>query len=109
MNITWLDVTAPSDGVCFAFTGPFVGVCKAHNPQLKLVSARFHKMFDPEKYFSIKKDRFLTHFLYLMVPDHEVDYDYFSITAGNKKLEARLANMQEVAGYKKFKLRKKVK
>jgi hypothetical protein len=107
-DVYWLDVTAPADGVCFALEGPFVGICESKNERLKIISARFPKMFAPEKYREIKKDRLKTHFLYLMAADGEVEFDYFQLTAGAKSVGSRFANVQTYAnGYSKFKLGKK--
>lgn len=103
-NLYWLDVTAPSDSVCFALNGPFVGICDNQNPRLKIISARFHKMFDPEKYQKIKKDRLETHFLYLMSADEEVEFDYFEIVAGGKCLEERFCETPTAPSYGKFRL-----
>ncbi len=105
-DIFWLDVTAPSDGACFAFTGPFIGVCPNHNSRLKLISARFHKMFDAEKYNRVKRDKRQTHFLYLMAADNNTEYDYFAITTGNISLEKRFADVPVVTPRKKVKSKK---
>ena len=102
-EVFWLYVTAPSDGACFAFTGPFAGICKSHNPLLKTISARFHKMFSEEKYRKVKRNKLLTHFLYLRSPDNNVEYDYFAITTGNISLEKRFAAASQASPRKKQK------
>ena len=109
-EVYWLDVTAPSDGVCFALEGPFVGICKSKNERLKIISARFPKMFSERKYKEIKKDRLKTHFLYLMAADGEIEFDYFQLTAGAQSIGTRFANTVGYNnGYAKFKLRKRDK
>jgi hypothetical protein len=82
-----LDVAAPADGACFALTGPFAGICEQGNISLKLISPRFHKMFDPLKYKKMRIDKYRIHFQYLMAAEIPVEYDYFAITAGKKPLE----------------------
>ena len=107
-DVYWLDVTAPSDAVCFAFEGPFVGICKNRNERLKIISANFPKMFQTSKYQEIKKDKLKTHFLYLMAADNDVEFDYFQLTAGAKSVGSCFASVQTYAnGYSKFKLGKK--
>jgi hypothetical protein len=94
-GIFWLDVTSPPDGACF----PLVDVAEgsglqraAHQPRYPLsISARFHKMFSPEHYRDIKRDRMRIHFQYLMAGDHPTEYNYFDITAGPLTLEQRYA------------------
>ena len=94
-GIFWLDVTSPPDGACF----PLVDVAEgsgllrsAHQPRYPLsISARFHKMFSPEHYRKIKRDRMRIHFQYLMAGDYQTEYNYFDITAGPLTLEQRYA------------------
>ncbi|PIR33345.1 MAG: hypothetical protein COV36_02830 [Alphaproteobacteria bacterium CG11_big_fil_rev_8_21_14_0_20_44_7] len=106
-NLHWLDVTAATDNVCFAYTGPFVGICENENKNLKSVSARLHKFYDKERYSKIKKNRFLCHFLYIMSGERITDYNYFEITAAEKTLEARFANIETAIPLDKFKLGRK--
>jgi hypothetical protein len=85
----WLDSSSPSDGVCFALTSPFVHVAEENSVRLKLITPRFHKMFSVKAYKKIRRNKFRTHFQYLMAGDNLAEYSYFDITADNKVLESR--------------------
>jgi hypothetical protein len=59
---------------------------KAANYRAK--SARFDRMFAPERYAELRRDFFRIHFQYLMATDRPVDNDYFRLTAGPLPLSA---------------------
>ncbi len=84
-EIFWVDYTAPIDGACF----PLLDYYKHSGLEVEgplYRSPRFHTLYEKERYETLKKDRYLTHFLYLMSTDIAGEYDYFKITAGHKHL-----------------------
>jgi len=84
-ELLWLDYTAPIDGACF----PLLDYYKHSGVEGKTpiyLSPRFHTLYDKKHYLKLKKDRYITHFLYLMATDIQGDYDYFKMTAGHKRL-----------------------
>ncbi len=63
--IVWFDITSAIDGACFPLVD-FIKIAKieAKFPPIYL-PARFHKLFTPQSYKKIRKNRYLAHFLYL--------------------------------------------
>ncbi len=89
--VTWVDVSAPGDGCCFALCDP-VGVTGiAPEPQTGplVVSAAFSQTLSAERYAALKRRYFRLHFQYLCAFDRPGDYDYFQITAGPLTLADR--------------------
>ena len=75
-------------------------------PKPKLLSARFHTLFRPETYASLKRDFRRSHFQYLMAAELPGDYDYFLITAGDQTLDARYSHLDSVTGFDRFRFGK---
>jgi len=96
-NFTWLDYTATIDGACFPMVDPIVssGIKREKDCGPILLSTRFFKLFTKENYKKIKKEKYKAHFLYLMSTELPGNYDYFDITAGNKRLEYRIQNYKK--------------
>jgi hypothetical protein len=91
-SITWVDVSAPGDGCCFALSDPVSvsGVAPAKGQRWPLVmSAAFTKTLSPEKQEELRNRWFRLHFQYLCAFDKPGDYDYFRITAGPQTLAQR--------------------
>ena len=88
--IVWFDITSPIDGACF----PLVDFIKISKIKAKFspiyLSARFHKLFTPQSYKKIRKNRYLAHFLYLYATEIIGFYDYFNFIGGADTLEAKL-------------------
>lgn len=82
----WVDVSAPADAVSLALVDYFVesGITSGNKPNY--ISPRFHTLFDAKKYKKMKRDLYLMHFLYIMVTDKIGAYNFFQITAGDKRL-----------------------
>jgi len=87
--ITWLDFTTPIDGACFPLLDFYEtsGVKVPPERKPRYLSPRFHTLFTPEGYRRIKKNRYLTHFIYLLSTELEGPYNYFRLTAGEEPLE----------------------
>jgi hypothetical protein len=91
-EITWLDVSAPGDGCCFALSDPVAvsGVAPERGQQWPLIiSAAFSQTLKPATLAAMKWRFFRLHFQYLCAFDKPGDYDYFQITAGPMTLGSR--------------------
>lgn len=95
-ELTWVDVTAPSDGGCFALCDPVSvsGVAPAAKRWPLVLSAAYTQTLSEEKYKSLRWRFFRKHFQYLCAFDRPGDYDYFQITAGPLSLAARYEGRQ---------------
>ena len=90
-DITWVDVSAPGDGCCFALTNP-VAVSGVHvdTPRWPLVlSAAFSETLSPNRQAALKHKYFKLHFQYLCAFDDPSRFDYFATTSGSLTLGAR--------------------
>jgi len=87
-DLFWLDYTTVIDGACFPslnyFSDAKINIEKQKN--FHFLSPRFHTLFSKEKYNKMRKNRYLTHFVYLMATEYEGKYDFFKMTAGHQFL-----------------------
>jgi hypothetical protein len=91
-QLTWIDVTAPGDGCCYALCDPVAvsGAAPKFGQRWPLVlSAAFRQTLRPETYKKLKWRYFRLHFQYLCAFDAPGEYDYFQITAGPLSLQNR--------------------
>ena len=92
-RLDWVDVSARADGLCFPQIDPLrvCGIAQPDpaRPRPRLVSPRYHTMFDGRTYRKMKRDFYRTHFQYLMATEKPGQYDYFLITAGPRLLGDR--------------------
>ncbi len=91
--LTWVDVTAPGDGCCFALCDPVAvtGVAPADKQWPLVISAAFTQTLSPARWMALRWRFFRLHFHYLCAFDRPKDYDYFQITAGPRLLRDRYA------------------
>lgn len=82
--ITWVDVTAPGDGCCFALCDPVAvsGVTPPGKLWPLVMSAAFTQSLSAPRWKALRWRFFRLHFQYLCAFDQPRDYDYFQITAG---------------------------
>jgi hypothetical protein len=98
-EVRWVDVSAPSDGCCFALLDPLSTLpnhqqnTQAWVNRPQLVSARWHTLFSAEDYRALKQDRFRLHFQYIYATPSLGACDFFAITAGDQTLAKRFANL----------------
>lgn len=94
-RISWIDISAPGDGGCFALSDPVhvSGVAPPGSQKLwpKVISAAFSETMTPEKYHATRFRFFLRHVQYLCAFGRPGGYDYFKITAGPQTLGDRYA------------------
>lgn len=91
--VTWLDYTSPTDGACFSLINPFTstGIKPPFLADIRILSPRFFTLFTPERYAAMRRDWYLTHFLYLMSHDNAGEYDFFKLTAGARPARLQVA------------------
>lgn len=89
--ITWIDITAKADGVCFGLCDPVAvsGVAPKNQRWPLVISAAFSEALTTETWNRLRRKFFQLHFQYLAAFDAPRDYDYFQITAGPLTLGAR--------------------
>ncbi len=92
-NVTWVDVTAPGDGCCFALCDPVAvtGVAPDNKQWPLVISAAFTQSLSAARWKALRWRFFRLHFQYLCAFDQPKDYDYFQITAGPILLQDRYA------------------
>jgi hypothetical protein len=92
-ELTWVDVTAPGDGCCFALCDPVAvsGQASAETRGPLVISAAFTQSLSPARWRALRWRFFRLHFQYLCAFDQPKDYDYFQITAGPLTLADRYA------------------
>jgi len=103
-EVTWVDVTAPGDGCCFALCDPVAvsGVAPAGQVWPLVISAAFSQTLSSARWQELKRQYFRLHFQYLCAFDNlrgrRFDYDYFRITAGPMTLAQRFRGKQPSSG-----------
>ncbi|MFA5593575.1 MAG: hypothetical protein WC989_09730 [Micavibrio sp.] len=83
----WLDISAAGDPACFPLIGPFYKTVPDFPPNLTVASPRLHTQYAPDKYKTLRRDKFNFHFLYLKCSDILGAYNYPSITLEAAPLE----------------------
>lgn len=98
-EVTWVDVTAPSDGCSFALCDPVAvsGVATEAQRWPLVISAAFTQTLSAERWQTLKRQFFRLHFQYLCAFDRPGDYDYFRITAGPISLRKRFRGRRQSA------------
>ena len=91
--VQWIDFSSPTDWGSFALVDP-VTACRIDVPARSKVnpamrSPRFHTLFTPDTYASIKRNNRRLHIQYLMAGELPSEYDYFAITSGPVTLQER--------------------
>lgn len=92
-STTWVDISAPGDGGCFALSDPVhvTGVAPPEQDKHwpKVISAAYTQTLSAEVLTKTKWRFFRRHIQYLCAFDFPRDYDYFQITAGPYALKDR--------------------
>ena len=91
--VTWVDVSAPGDGCCFALCDPVgvSGVAPDTQRWPLVISAAFSQTLSEDMQAALRRRWFRLHFQYLCAFDRPRDYDYFRVTAGPLTLGERFA------------------
>ncbi|MEM7243404.1 MAG: hypothetical protein AAF429_14580 [Pseudomonadota bacterium] len=92
-GIAWIDFTAPTDAVCFAFVDPVAttGVEPKNRLWPIMLSAQFKASIAPERFEALRKKYFQIHIQYLCAFEMPKHYEYFLLTAGPTTLGQRYA------------------
>ncbi|MCX2683656.1 DUF829 domain-containing protein [Campylobacter sp. MIT 21-1685] len=89
-NLKWYDYTSIIDGACF----PQVDFFRTSGVEPKFTpvfySAKFHTLYEKERYKKIKNDKNKAHFLYLFSPEIQGEYDFFRFVLEEKFLEEKI-------------------
>jgi hypothetical protein len=93
-QVHWVDFSSPTDWGSFALVDP-LAIClgpadatRPHSP--RMLSPRFHTMFEPAAYAQMISNKRRMHLQYLMAGERPALYDYFAITAGPSSLPDRI-------------------
>jgi hypothetical protein len=93
-RVQWVDFSSPTDWGSFPLVDPLaicLGPASAQRPHSpRMLSPRFHTMFDPAVYAELVRDKRRLHLQYIMAGERPALYDFFAITAGPERLPARL-------------------
>jgi uncharacterized membrane protein len=89
-EFTWIDISSPADGACFALTHPLTPMYNASRARIIVQSPAFHKFYTKSNYKKIKKNKFLLHFQYLYCTDLFSDYNYIERCLGKNKIDVLL-------------------
>ena len=87
-SLCWVDYTTPIDGACFPLMDYYQhsGLEIEEHKKPLYLSPRFHTLYTKEHYAALRKNRYLTHFIYLHATDYAGAYDFFKMTAGHQRL-----------------------
>jgi hypothetical protein len=95
-DVTWLDVSAPGDGCCFALCDPVAVSGQGEGARWPVViSARFTATLSAARRRALRWRFFRIHFQYLCAFDDPRGYDYFRITAGPKTLAEQVTGRKQ--------------
>jgi len=91
-RLLWWDVTARIDPLCFYAAHPLVHTDMPHEdaPWPVHHAASFMKMYAPETWKHLKKDKLQTHFLYLQTPEKAGNFHLFDVLYGPTTLAAHM-------------------
>jgi hypothetical protein len=91
-SIKWWDITAKADPLCFYLSYP-LGKTRERQPitgNPNLVAARFFRMYEPQEWKRIRRNKLRLHFLYLMTPEIDCDFNLYRLMYSENALEAHL-------------------
>ncbi|MBB5515677.1 pimeloyl-ACP methyl ester carboxylesterase [Rubricella aquisinus] len=101
-DLCWIDISAPSDGACFALADPVDVSGASPGKDVKrwpiVVSAKFSRALSERQHQELKGRFFTKHVQYLRAFERVQDYDYFAITAGPMTLRERFGWRGSSAG-----------
>jgi hypothetical protein len=94
-RILWLDVTARIDPLCFYGMHPlqYSGLDFKNLSHPILYKARFFKMYSPEQWKKIKRNKMLVHFLYLMAPEKSCGFNIYDFFYGTGNFENKVLQL----------------
>jgi pimeloyl-ACP methyl ester carboxylesterase len=108
-DLLWWDVTAKVDPLCFYRTHPLpqagpndglkptihpagdepaIKTLRPDNP--RFYSARFFRMYEPQRWRRLKRNKLKIHFLYLKYPDKNQGFNLYKIMHGKETFESHM-------------------
>lgn len=92
-DFTWIDVSSPPDGACFAMVNVLDFLGKPPRGMPKHLNAQFHKMFTRQHMDEARDHRMLMHFFYMQANENveltgEI-YDFILLIGGPQKARDR--------------------
>ncbi|MEM1383721.1 MAG: hypothetical protein AAGG06_08755 [Pseudomonadota bacterium] len=92
-RVTWLDVSAPADGACFALCDPAAVSRTAGRPGASplVISAGFRRSMTPAAFAQARWRLMRRHFQYLCHALPDAPFDWFAVSAGPVRLAKRYA------------------
>lgn len=96
-NLLWWDVTAKIDPLCFYRAHPLVKTDIDHSKALMPVlhSASFFKMYTPQSWAVIRKNKLDAHFLYLRAPELAGNFNLFEVLYGPNLFEHHVGRVHD--------------
>lgn len=95
--IEWWDITAKVDPLCFFLSSP---MGEAGQPSAvgkpALRTARFFRMYPPQQWKRMRRNKLGLHFLYLKVPDIDRDFNLYRLICSAKPLEVPMQGASHV-------------
>ncbi len=97
-DIEWWDVTAKIDPLCFYMSSPLGEVSQQNTRPGKPVlrTARFFRMYAPQTWKTLRRDKLRLHFLYLVVPEIDCDFNLYRLICGSKPMEVSMNGTSNV-------------
>ena len=95
--IEWWDITAKIDPLCFYLSSPMGKAgeqCIAGKPALR--AARFFRMYEPQQWKRMRRNKLELHFLYLKTPDIDRDFNLYRLICSASPLEVPMYGASHV-------------
>lgn len=106
-NLTWVDVSSPIDGCCFALNDPTQVCLDGHGETdqpapgaPKCVNPRWAQCFSPSRYRALKHDKMACHFQYLQATERPGPCDLLQWTTAPQCLAQTTGALPAVRGYR---------
>jgi hypothetical protein len=95
--IEWWDITAKVDPLCFYLSSPMGKAGEqsiAGKPALR--AARFFRMYEPQRWKRMRRNKLELHFLYLKTPDIDRDFNLYRLICSASPLEVPMHGASHV-------------
>ncbi|MBW8784032.1 MAG: hypothetical protein JF593_05245 [Novosphingobium sp.] len=92
----WIDIGSPPDGAAFEFVDPLAPAAEHGAIELTLLSARFHRFYDPDTYHSGWANKYAIHFDYLRCGDRVSPVDLPSLILADRPVAASVAAFRAI-------------
>lgn len=93
-RLSWWDITARADPLCFFLAHPLGSQNQEKLPAPRLRAARFFRIYSDAHWRRIRNNKLLVHFLYLMTPDKDSDFNLNALIYGPRPFEQQLGRLK---------------